>query len=138
MHQHLFRVDTAIRLSAGEAITVIFTRCNLACLRTIGESEYPQESGLDSILIRMKEIEKNIGEDHRKSKKHRTEQRSEFREYLKIISVRATDSTNAIISHQGIYCSSLLFTKEFSIFRVGRPPESNEDCTLKRAINHPR
>lgn len=91
MHQQLFGSDTAVRLSAGEAITVIFVCCNLGSLRLPGEiSEGTPDSGLEAVLLRMKEIEKNLGDETRKSKKDRSEQRSEFREFLKIIGVRCT------------------------------------------------
>lgn len=86
MHQHLSSSDTAVRVSAGEAITVIFVRCNLGSLLVDQEfSGKEQDSGLEAILLQMRDIEKNIGEANRKSKKDRTEQRGEFKEYLKII-----------------------------------------------------
>lgn len=91
MYQYLFSSSTAVRLAAGEAITVMFTSCNLGSIHmedTKGDEDV-QKTGLGTILMRMREIEKNIGEDNRKSKKDRTEQRSEFREFLKIIDVRA-------------------------------------------------
>lgn len=89
MNQLLSSSDNAIRLSAGEAITVIFLRCNLGSfIDNQGVSRGERDSGLEAIITRMKDIEKNIGEASRKSKRDRTEQRGEFREFLKIIHVR--------------------------------------------------
>jgi len=100
MHQHLSSSDTAVRVSAGEAITVIFVRCNLGSL--LVDQEYSgkeQDSGLEAILLQMRDIEKNIGEANRKSKKDRTEQRGEFKEYLKIIHVRKISMSVHVLTH---------------------------------------
>lgn len=90
MHQYLFHTESGVRLAAGEAITMLYLQYGLASLNhygsegTAGQDE-GVESGLELILRRMKDIEKNIGEMTRKSKKDRTEQRGEFKEFLKII-----------------------------------------------------
>ena len=84
MKEHLFENNSAIRSAAGEAIAVIISHCNLVFGGPV-DSSNQISPGLELILTRMKEIEKNLGEDMRKSKKNRAEQRSEFKEYLKII-----------------------------------------------------
>ena len=90
MHGYLFDEDTGVRVAAGESITMMFVRCNLGSLTTQqGAAPYVDASqargGLDAILLRMREIEKNMAEDNRKSKSARAEQRRQFKEYLRII-----------------------------------------------------
>lgn len=90
MHGHLFDEDTSVRVAAGESITMMFVRCNLGTLTAPrhegSDVEASQDrDGLDAILQRMKQIEKNMAEDNRKSKSDRAEQRRQFRDYLQII-----------------------------------------------------
>lgn len=90
MHACLFDDDTAVRVAAGESITMMFVRCNLIALTASQDAvsttgALQERAGLDAILQRMREIEKNMAEDHRKSKSDRAEQRRQFKEYLRII-----------------------------------------------------
>lgn len=121
MHQQLFGSETAVRLSAGEAITVIFVCCNLGSLRLAGEiSQGTPDSGLEAVLLRMKEIEKNLGDESRKSKKDRSEQRSEFREFLKIIDVRCTKQCTS-------YCISPSYNFLEHRYYAGRKSQGKEN-----------
>jgi hypothetical protein len=89
MHSYLFDDDTGVRVAAGEAITMIFFRCNLRALtgsNTEKELESGSVGGLEAILERMKAVEKNLGEsENRKSKGDRTSLRKTFKEYLRIL-----------------------------------------------------
>eukprot|EP00889_Picochlorum_renovo_P007029 jgi/Picre1/34059/NNA_001534.t1 len=90
MHRYLFHTESGVRLAAGGAITMLYSQYGLASLNSyesqdISRQDDEAKSGLELILGRMKDIEKNIGETTRKSKKDRTEQRGEFKEFLKII-----------------------------------------------------
>ncbi|KAI8111655.1 hypothetical protein M9435_004155 [Picochlorum sp. BPE23] len=90
MHRYLFHTESGVRLAAGEAITMLYSQYGLASLNSYESQDTSKQddeakSGLELILGRMKDIEKNIGETTRKSKKDRTEQRGEFKEFLKII-----------------------------------------------------
>lgn len=90
MHEYLFDDNTGVRVAAGEAITMMYTRCNLGALSSVelaetGSEPATETDGLASILRKMTDIEKNMGEDNRKSKSDRSEQRRHFKEYLRVI-----------------------------------------------------
>jgi hypothetical protein len=83
MHAYLFDSETSVRLAAGEAIVMMFVRCNLGAL--LGPGSGTESGGLRSILERINDIERNIGDDSRKSKSDRTEQRREFKEFGRVL-----------------------------------------------------
>lgn len=104
MHTYLSDEVVAVRVAAGEAVTMMFLRCNLGALSVISSHDSPittdgsasrldgsgSGSGLLVILARMKEIEKNLGDgENRKSKGDRSSLRKEFKEYLRIVNGEA-------------------------------------------------
>ena len=101
MHAYLFDQDTATRVAAGEAITMIFVRCNLGALSSTSGAgaDAGSEGGLQAILARMKEIEKNLGggEEKRKSKGDRASLRKEFKEYLRVVDGEAPKSQKIVL-----------------------------------------
>lgn len=91
MSHFLFQDDTAVRSAAGEAISVVYDHFSLGALNTEDDDAAASEAwetGLEKIIQRMRDIERNIGETLRKSKKDRSQQRGDFKEYLRIIEVR--------------------------------------------------
>ena len=103
MHHYLFDDDTGVRVAAGESITMMFVRCNLGALIASQDAGEPETDGthervgLDAILQRMGEIEKNMAEDKRKSKSDRAEQRQRFKEYLRIIEGEVPQSQRIVL-----------------------------------------
>lgn len=86
--------DINVRSPAGQAIALIYDTYNLR------SSSYAQEESfedgfqskndparLEEIISKMKKIERNLDDGLRKSKQDRSQQRGDFREYLKVIEV---------------------------------------------------
>jgi hypothetical protein len=86
--------DVNVRSPAGQAIALIYDNYNLR------SSSYAQEESfedgfqskndparLEEIISKMKKIERNLDDGLRKSKQDRSQQRGDFREYLKVIEV---------------------------------------------------
>lgn len=96
LSEFLENSDINVRSPAGQAIALIYDTCNLA------SSSYAQEESfedgfqsqnslaharLEEIISKMKKIERNLDDRLRKSKQDRSQQRGDFREYLKVIEV---------------------------------------------------
>lgn len=86
--------DINVRSPAGQAIALIYDTYNLRSSSCAQEESFEDgfqskndPARLEEIISKMKKIERNLDDGLRKSKQDRSQQRGDFREYLKVIEV---------------------------------------------------
>lgn len=91
--------DINVRSPAGQAIALIYDTCNLTSSSHFQDfqSKNLSRARLEEMISRMRKIERNLDDTLRKSKQDRSQQRGDFREYLKVIEVSYLIEDNIII-----------------------------------------